>query len=64
MDTPMVSRRRAYGRAEGKDQAAQGELAPRTRMTDELKGKGRGAGDGPYTGAGEGLVREGACRER
>ena len=33
-------------------------------MTDELKGKDRGAGDGSLHGAGEGLVREGACRER
>ena len=31
MGTPMVSRRRAYGRGEGKDQAVHGELAPRTR---------------------------------
>ena len=54
MGTPMVSRRRAYGRGEGKDQAAQGELAPRTRMTDELKGKDRGAGDGPCTGQAKG----------
>ena len=27
MGTPMVSRRRTYGRGEGKDQAAHGELA-------------------------------------
>ena len=56
MGTPMVSRRRAYGRGEGKDLAVQGELAPRTRMTDELKGKDRGAGDGSLHGASQGLV--------
>ena len=37
MDMPMVSRRRAYGRGEGKDQAAHGEL-----------GEGRGANSIPH----------------